>query len=366
MPDLMQEERTFAGTLEALLEISATALTAGGLLNLFLILPSLSRGYLDLPPGFGFRDTPAFALAVILGIVAGPMLVRRLLGGWSPSRLFGRTRIPARYALLAGLLVAAALTLWSRMLMWMSPEILMPAWRSFGVTRPAELWAAIFYVTPLAAALPEEIFFRGYGQGSLLLRLGRPWALLIMAMSFSLAHSSQGPAAVLLAILPAALALGLLYDGTGSILAPLAAHVLTNALAFLQIGCSTFYPRWESIIITTVTVSCLALLMAAWRHLPQAWIAARLLLVGLARDRTGMGLALTCLPVAVVTVVVSLGLVSPLAGSGGGNPAALLGAAGLLWTAALVLHHRRDSPWGAEGVTRSEHEADDDPASRYV
>ena len=188
-----------------------------------------------------------------LGIVLGPMLLRRLLGGWPPVRLGGQACVPAREALLAGLLVAAALTLWSRLLMWVSPEVLMPAWRSFGITRPAEMWAAVLYVTPLTAAVPEEIFFRGYAQGTLMLRMGRAWALLLVATAFSLAHAGQGPAAVLLAILPAALALGMLYDRTGSILAPLVAHVIINALAFLQIGCETFYPRWGTTVVDVLS-----------------------------------------------------------------------------------------------------------------
>jgi membrane protease YdiL (CAAX protease family) len=356
LPNLNHEERTFAGTLEALLEISATALAAGGLLNLFLTLPALGRGLLELPAGFGFRDTPAFALAVLLGIIATPMMARRLLGGWPPSRLMGRASVPARQALLAGLVVAAALTLWSRLLMWVSPEILMPAWRSFGITQPAEMWAAVLYVTPLTAALPEEIFFRGYAQGSLVVRLGRPWALLVMAVAFSLAHSGQGLAAVLLAIFPAALALGILYDRTGSILAPLTAHIVVNALAFLQMGSATFYPHWAGTIITAVTVSCLVLLLAARRHLVPALAGSRFLLAGLVKDRTGLGLALTTVPVAFVTVVVSLGLVGPLAGGRSTSPAPLLAAAGLLWTAALVLHHRRGAPWGADRVVRSDPE----------
>ena len=350
MSSLPPPERTFAGGLEALLELSGSALAAGGLMTLMQNLPVLGRPFLHLPAGFSSRDTPAFILAVALGIVLGPMLLRRLLGGWPPVRLGGRSLVPARDSLLAGLLVAAALTLWSRLLMWVDPEILMPAWRSFGVTRTAEMWAAVLYVSPLAAALPEEIFFRGYAQGTLMTRLGRPWALLLIATVFSLAHAGQGPASVLLAIFPAALALGMLYDRTGSILAPLVAHVTVNTLAFLQFGCTAFYPRWGTTVITAITLACIALLVAARHRLPAAVTCGRLLAADLRRDRAGLWLALATVPVAAATVVITLGLVAPLAGGSAGSPLPLLAAAGLLWGAALGLHRRRGAPWGADGA----------------
>jgi membrane protease YdiL (CAAX protease family) len=341
------QRRTFPGALEALLEISGTTLAAGALMGLLGGLPLMGARVFNLPAGFGLRGTPGFALALLLGSVLIPMTWRRIFDGWPPRQLAGQARLPVLDSLRAGLLVAAGLTLWSQFLMWVAPEILLPAWRSFGISEPAQMWVAILYVTPFTAALPEEFFFRGYIQGTLNQRLGRPWAVLMVAGAFSLAHLDQGLPAVFLAVLPAALALGLLYERTGTILAPLLAHATINALSFLQFGSLVFYPDWGNAIITGVTLGCLALLLAARQSLRQPLGDALELRADLIRDRTGLLLALTTVPVTLAIVVVTLGLVSPLAADDPDSSLPLLVAAGLLWAAALVIHSRRGAPWGS-------------------
>ena len=70
------------------------------------------------------------------------------------------------------------------------------------------------------------------------------------------------------------------------------------------------------------------------------------------RERAGLWLTLATVPVAAATLVITLGLVAPLAGGSTGSPLPLLAAAGLLWGAALGLHRRRGAPWGADGAAR--------------
>ena len=126
--------RDLASRLEALLEIGGTALVAGGLFLAVQGLPLMNKSLVGLPPGFGARDTGAFLCAVLVGIVLMPIFLRRLLGGWPPGQILGRRRVSAGKAVGAGLVVASALTLWSQFLLWLAPEILLPVWRSLGVT----------------------------------------------------------------------------------------------------------------------------------------------------------------------------------------------------------------------------------------
>lgn len=333
-----------ASRLEALLEIGGTALAATGVFLVLQGLPLMNKSLMGLPSGFGARDTGAFLCAVLAGIILMPMILRRLMDGWTAGQLMGRRRVSAGKAVGAGLVVAAALTLWSQFLLWLAPEILLPAWRSLGVNRGSQLWAAVLFVAPLATALPEELFFRGYGQGILTTRCGRGWGLLLVAGAFSLAHAGQGWSSVLLAIFPAALALGLLYEATGSILAPWVAHTATNAAAFISMGGTLVHPGAGTWIVTALMAISLAILWGGWRQVKSGLAHLQDLGRALGEDMRGFFLAATAGMAALATALFIGGLLAPLLS---GRAAHVMVTGLVLLGLALFIHDRRGAGWGA-------------------
>ncbi len=87
----------------------------------------------------------------------------------------------------------------------------------------------------LLSGFAEELFFRGAMQPS--------WGLVPTAVIFALLHSGPGRVFVIWGVfaLGAGLGLGALFAWSGSLLAPVAAHVVTNL-----IGLDSMRRRWES------------------------------------------------------------------------------------------------------------------------
>lgn len=339
-----------AGRLETMLEVTGTAVACGGLLAVFLSQSPLAASLLGLPAGFGGRDTPAFMLAVVLGLLALPMILRRILAGSGLTGITGRPRQTALNAARAGLLTGCGLIAWSQILFLAIPDLLQPTWRSFGVTADRDIWLAVLWVAPLATALPEEIFFRGYAQGALSQTCGRGWGLLLVAALFTLAHAQQGAAAMLLSVLPAALALGLVYDATGHLLAPWLAHTVVNASSFLSLGIRDRDPDAGFLLGMLLLVMSLLVLLLDWRMVGRSCRDIWRRGLRLPADGEGLVLVLT----AVVGLVAALSLVAGVTASlGGGDGVLMLAAAALLWAGALGLHHWRRAPWGEKASPRS-------------
>jgi membrane protease YdiL (CAAX protease family) len=77
------------------------------------------------------------------------------------------------------------------------------------------------------APVAEELIFRGYIFGLLCRYVGKWWALLISALFFAAIHAHIPSLAGLLAL---AITLSLVYEGTGSLWAPILMHSLFNAI----------------------------------------------------------------------------------------------------------------------------------------
>jgi membrane protease YdiL (CAAX protease family) len=77
------------------------------------------------------------------------------------------------------------------------------------------------------APIAEELIFRGYIFGVLRRYVGKWWALLISAMVFAAIHAHIPSLAGLFAL---AITLTLVYEGTGSLWAPILMHSLFNAI----------------------------------------------------------------------------------------------------------------------------------------
>ncbi|MGC8875887.1 CPBP family glutamic-type intramembrane protease [Thermus sp.] len=104
------------------------------------------------------------------------------------------------------------------------------ALRQAGATPPFLLLLAFL------SGLAEEVFFRGFLQSLLALKLG-PWAVLLQAFLFALLHPApRGALAYTLYTGAAGLLLGLAYLLTGSLLPGVLAHFLHNARGFYELG----------------------------------------------------------------------------------------------------------------------------------
>ena len=91
-------------------------------------------------------------------------------------------------------------------------------------------WAVALLIVTAVAIAPaaEEFFFRGILQTKLKSTLKSRWAALALAgVCFGLVHSSQLAAVVPLIFM--GMALGFVYEATGSLIAPLLIHSLFNA-----------------------------------------------------------------------------------------------------------------------------------------
>lgn len=86
------------------------------------------------------------------------------------------------------------------------------------------LWLGAALVAPVA----EELFFRGLAQTVLRNVTRRPWfAVVTTGVAFGLAHAQQPQVIPTLALL--GIILGVSYERTGSLVAPITVHVLFNA-----------------------------------------------------------------------------------------------------------------------------------------
>jgi membrane protease YdiL (CAAX protease family) len=72
----------------------------------------------------------------------------------------------------------------------------------------------------------EEVFFRGFAYPALKQRWGAPRALMMVSGAFALIHL-HGPSIAPLFVL--AVGLGLAYELTGTLVAPMVMHALFNA-----------------------------------------------------------------------------------------------------------------------------------------
>lgn len=206
----------------------------------------------------GGRRRAAFAWA-------GPLVLLAACAGW--QRLVRRRGLDqlglhgtgwgrgAAWGALAGVSLALAPVLWFRMPGRRGPSVRADELR----VSPVALALRLFVVTPLLVALVEEVAFRGFVQGRLHHAWGggrRGWVpVLGSSLSFALWHVTvniqtlrrTNVVAAGLASFPVALAGGLtavfggglvfgwLYAATGSLVAPVVAHWVVDALMLIAL-----------------------------------------------------------------------------------------------------------------------------------
>lgn len=178
----------------------------------------------------------AMALANTLMFVTIPLMTRTLLNkpiytlGIHRSRLwsclgFGIAQLLVWWPL------AAVTNWWTRALMGQSA--IHPAERFLTGEHSFPEWSLIIYSVVFAAPFAEELIFRGLLQSWLSRRIGAYGAIAVTAGCFALMHASTWPDPIPLLVL--ATGLGLTYQRTGSLWAPITLHAAFNA-SMLAVG----------------------------------------------------------------------------------------------------------------------------------
>jgi len=111
-----------------------------------------------------------------------------------------------------------------------------PIVQFFLTTQSTPLLIILVIFAVVVAPVFEEFFFRGFAYPALKQRFGVVPSLLLVSAVFALTHL-HGPSLLPLFVL--ALGLGLAYELTGSLLAPIVMHAAFNGIMILQV----FYQR---------------------------------------------------------------------------------------------------------------------------
>lgn len=129
---------------------------------------------------------------------------------------------------LSGIIAVALLTMLGEPVPEVAHETLVTLQQEFSLN----LLISIIISAVIMAPLLEELVFRGVLQTTLMhLMKGRRWpAMLITAAVFSAIHAWVVPAQGLLPLFVLGLVFGYLYERTGSLLTPILAHAVFNAM----------------------------------------------------------------------------------------------------------------------------------------
>jgi len=146
-------------------------------------------------------------------------------GGWRPCLQATLTLVAAGIVIDLGLaLLGEPLGLTSHWTEWFDADL---AWGSAGAVGVTLLGSVLF------APVFEELLFRGLLYGTLRARLAWPLAAAGSALVFALAHGYG--AAGFLSVFLSGVLWAWVYERTGSLLAPILAHVVNNAVVALAL-----------------------------------------------------------------------------------------------------------------------------------
>ncbi|HZT05587.1 MAG TPA: type II CAAX endopeptidase family protein [Chloroflexota bacterium] len=98
--------------------------------------------------------------------------------------------------------------------------------------RPPDQYVMAVFAVVILAPTVEELFFRGYVFNAYLSHKGPMTAYLTTSVIFSLVHALPS---LFIAIFGTALVLSYIYRRSGTIVAPILAHILNNAVAFVTL-----------------------------------------------------------------------------------------------------------------------------------
>lgn len=219
------------------------------------------------------EDVPALALSLtvsVLGMVTLPLLyIRRQQVAVGASLRFAPLRWPQVLWLL-GMTIAAvpavlALAAWNQELVPPPPEYV--EWVE--ALRPNDTgdWMLSVLAVVVFGPLGEEIVFRGLIQHAARFVFGRGLAVLFTALVFAVAHGQPWNLSSLLLM---GLLLALVFEATGSLLAPIVVHAAYNlTLLFVQTY-GTTVPDLPLDVAAFGAVCALAVAWAAYGRLRRA------------------------------------------------------------------------------------------------
>lgn len=115
----------------------------------------------------------------------------------------------------------------------LSSQLSGPARSYTGSVHSPEALIVLMVLLALAGPFVEELFFRGLLMRSLAARIGAPWAILLSAVLFALAHFEAPQFAGLAAF---GIVLGVLAWATGRLTVSFGAHAAFNAAAVLAVA----------------------------------------------------------------------------------------------------------------------------------
>ncbi|MEJ2886032.1 CPBP family intramembrane glutamic endopeptidase [Actinomycetospora aeridis] len=210
-------------------------------------VPRPALGWIELAVGAIAYVALQLALFVAVGLLSEGTPPAPLLVAVSAASALGavaialalRVRAPAAVGLVRPPLRGIALGVGIGIVVWLVSRILIVAYVAVTGDTSDPQEALTLFSGPLAAALVvaiggllvplgEELLFRGLGYG-VLRRVGRVFAVIVTAAVFALAHGLN-------VVFAAAFVLGVvnavLYERTGSIWPPAAAHAMFNLISF--------------------------------------------------------------------------------------------------------------------------------------
>ncbi|NOX58158.1 MAG: CPBP family intramembrane metalloprotease, partial [Planctomycetes bacterium] len=186
----------------------------------------------------------SYSIATVCAAMASLWIGRRFIGSPSQSFVLGKKRWASDIAMgwcavfIAFALCQGVLYATQEITMLLDPKHDFPEHRVIDLLTASDrpvwlvplLWVGTTILTPIA----EEFFFRGLLQTSLCRWIKNRWlAIFVASLIFGIAHADQPQ--VIPAITVFGIILGVTYERTGSLVAPIVAHALFNAKTLLWV-----------------------------------------------------------------------------------------------------------------------------------
>lgn len=228
-------------------------------------------GFLQLPASLLMRLSQPLGIAINeIGFIAGVPLLLVVLCRFDRRTLFP-LHLPSRQASAASLLLLIGGVLALEYLLAAS-ELLFPLPADYKaelktlMDAPSTL-ALIkkIFLLSIIPGICEELFFRGFAQTSLTIERGPLKGMMIASLLFALMHGNPWYAHLYFLL---SLLFSISYAASGTLLMPIAAHILNNAWTVWSSSAGLEFPRYSfthPLDVTLMTTAALLILVAAFR-----------------------------------------------------------------------------------------------------
>ena len=223
-----------------------------------------------------FDEAPIHVVSIganLAGMIALPLLYLGRQGVGVGETLRVAPLPPPQILWLVGITIAIvpavlALATWNQQLVPPPPEYLDAVERS--IPTNGGQWVLAILSVVVIGPLAEEIVFRGMVQQAARTATGRTAAIVFTGVVFAIWHGQQWNLASLLLV---GLFLGLVFEATGSLLAPLILHAAYNLTILLIYAHGTTLPDLPTDVAAFGAVCALAVGWAAYGRLRcvRAW-----------------------------------------------------------------------------------------------